>query len=186
MSMTFDHDTTLPGRIARPFRPLTNALNCAAPHALPLMARVIFAATLARFFWVSALTKIDGFGLSANAYIQILPKAMEAVGYNPSALPGWATPLVLAGTLAEFILPALIILGAFTRLSAFAMIGFIVVMSLTDILGHGVATGALFDKDPLSLIADQRLYWVGMLAVPVMLGGGWLSLDRLIFAQRAG
>jgi putative oxidoreductase len=37
----------------------------------------------------------------------------------------WA--VVVAGTLAEFILPLLIVIGLFTRLAAFGMIGFVIV-----------------------------------------------------------
>lgn len=47
------------------------------------------------------------------------------------------------------------------------MIGFIVVMSLTDILGHGLdaeSMGALFDRRPDALIAEQRLLWIWLLA----------------------
>ena len=48
---------------------------------LPLLARLIFAAVLAGYFWASALTKFDGpFTLSTGAFAQIFPKAIEAVG----------------------------------------------------------------------------------------------------------
>ena len=52
------------------------------------------------------------------------------------ALP-W-TLLVYAGTYAEFILPILVVIGLFGRLSALGMIGFIVVQSYVDVAFHGV------------------------------------------------
>nr|PIE37405.1 MAG: hypothetical protein CSA54_01370 [Gammaproteobacteria bacterium] len=136
------------------------------------------------FFWRSALTKLgDGFaGLwtpSLDAYVQILPWRMEAVGYDPVALSVLDRFIVVAATWAELVLPALIVLGLFTRLSALGMLGFIAVMTVVDIVGHGVVSGAWFDGDPASVIADLRLFWVLALSVLLLLGGGWLSLDRL-------
>ena len=113
---------------------------------LPLLARFTFGAVLALYFWASALTKLgDGFfGFlfpSAGAYVQIFSHAMENVGYDQSALGLWHWAVVTAGTWAEFILPLTILIGLFTRLSAPGMIGFIVVQSLTDLYGHGLAGG---------------------------------------------
>lgn len=154
-----------------------------APPVLGLAGRLVFAATLAGFFWSSALTKLDGFGLSLNAYAQIYPRAMEAAGYDASQLGLLAHLVVAAGTAAEFVLPLLLILGLLTRLAALGTIGFLLVMSLTDIIGHGVdpsAIGALFDHMPDSPILDQRLLWGFLLLVLVFTGGGALSLDRLL------
>ncbi|MEC7300067.1 MAG: hypothetical protein VXW43_15470, partial [Pseudomonadota bacterium] len=96
----------------------------------------------------------------------------------------WA--VVVAGMWAEFILPALGVLGLLTRLSALGMIGFSVVQSLTDLFGHGGidhagTLGAWFDKAPDALILDQRAFWITTLATLVVLGGGLLSADRLLF-----
>jgi putative oxidoreductase len=63
------------------------------------------------------------------------------------------------------------------------MIGFVGVMSLTDIYGHGIdaqTIGALFDGDPYAVIADQRLLWVIMLVVLMATGGGTFSLDAVV------
>ena len=155
---------------------------------VPTLARFALASTLLFFFWNSALTKLgDGlFGIfspSVGAYAQIFPKQMEAAGYDPSQLSFFHTLIVLAGTYAEFLLPALVALGLLTRLSALAMIGFVFVMSFVDITGHGLDTksiGAIFDRDPYGLIADQRLLWVTLLLVLVAQGGGPFSLDRLL------
>jgi putative oxidoreductase len=161
-----------------------------ADGLLPLIARAIFAAVFLAYFWVSGLTKLgDGlYGLfrpSAGAYVQIFPRAMEAAGYDPSQLSLFHSLIVLAGTWAEFILPALIVIGLLTRFAAFGMIGFVVVQTLTDLYGHGAISepatvGAWFDKVPDALILDQRALWVFLLLVPMVKGAGALSLDRLL------
>lgn len=140
-----------------------------SPEILPLIARLGFVGALAGFFWRSAMTKIGEGGLSAGAYAQILPKLAEQAGYDPGAMPFWAHLVVGAGTLAEFILPALLLVGLMTRLAALGMIGFIMVMTLTDLFGHGAALGE---------IASSRTIWISLLMVPLLMGGGALSADR--------
>lgn len=161
-----------------------------APATLPTLARFTFAATLLVYFWASAQTKLGmgpfGFAMpSLGAYVQIFPKAMEAVGYDASQLALWQRAVVIAGTAAEFALPLLLVLGLATRLAALGMIGFILVQTLTDLFGHGALAqpetlGAWFDRIPTAPILDQRLIWVTLLSVPLFLGAGPISLDRLI------
>ena len=156
--------------------------------AVPILARLVFLATLATFFWSSAMTKLgEGIGgifsLSAGAYVQILPAQMEAVGYDESQLGFIADLIVLAGTWAEFIIPALIVVGLFTRAASLAMIGFILVMSFVDIVGHGAdaaTIGMWFDNVPDAKILDQRLFWIFLLLIPIARGAGPLSLDALL------
>ena len=62
---------------------------------------------------------------------------MEAVVYDTSQMGFFHWAVVTGGTIAEFILPALIVLGLLTRLASLGMIGFVVVQSLTDLYGHG-------------------------------------------------
>ena len=157
---------------------------------LPLLARFTFGAVPDLYFWVSALTKLgDGFfGFlfpSAGAYVQIFLNAMENIGYDPSALGLFHWAVVTAGTWAEFILPLTILIGLFTRLSALGMIGFIIVQSLTDLYGHGLAgdakfIGDWFDRVPDAMLMDQRLLWVFPLIVLVIKGAGALSIDRAL------
>lgn len=167
--------------------------NRIAPWLLPSLARFTFAATLLIYFWHSAMLKV-GPGLlgvfqpSLGAYAQIFPKAMEAAGYDAGALSLFHSVVVIAGTLAEFVLPLLIVVGLMTRLAAVGMIGFVVVQTLTDLYGHGALAqaetlGAWFDRVPDSLIMDQRMFWLVLLAVPALLGAGPLSLDRLFRRQ---
>jgi putative oxidoreductase len=157
--------------------------------ALAPLARLVFAGVLAGYFWASALTKMGGGPLgfllpTAGAYVQIFPKAMEAAGYDPARLGSVAWGVVVAGTLAEILLPLLIVTGLFTRLAAFGMICFIAVQTTTDIRGHGASAGAWFDAASDALIADQRALWIFLLLVLVARGGGALALDRLLQARR--
>ena len=71
-----------------------------------------------------------------------------------------------------------------TRLAALGMAGFIIVMSLVDVTGHGVALGSLLDGNPSGLIPDQRLFWIFPLMVIVFFGAGPLSIDRRIQLHR--
>lgn len=157
---------------------------------LPTLARFLFAAVLLVYFWHAGGTKLgDGvFGLfqpSMGAYAQIFPRQMEAVGFDTSQLGLWHWLVVVSGTAAEFVLPALVVLGLATRIAALAMIGFIAVQSLTDLYGHGgiehaETLGAWFDRFPDGVILDQRALWVFVLLTLVLKGAGPVSLDRLL------
>lgn len=176
------------------YRALADRLE-RADWLLPILARFTFAATLLVYYWTSALTKLgDGvLGLvqpSSGAYAQIFPRAFEAAGYDTGQLSLLQWAVALAGMWAEFLLPALIVLGLLTRLAALAMIGFVTVQTLTDLWGHGAISepqtlGTWFDGTPDSVILDQRLFWVTILITLVIKGAGPLSLDRLLAADGA-
>lgn len=151
-----------------------------ADWLMPTLARLVFAGVLLGYFWASALTKLDGvFTPSLGGYAQIFPRQFEAVGFDASQMGLWQGMVVLAGTYAEYLLPALIVLGLFTRLAAAGLTGFVLVQSLTDIFGHGAGTGAWFDRASDGLILDQRAMWALLLVVLIVKGGGPLALDRL-------
>ena len=157
-----------------------------------LLARFTFAAVLFMYFFNSAKTKV-GDGLSGllsiddGAYIQILPTVMEKYGYDVSQIPAFPYQVIVyAGTYSEFILPALIVIGLFTRIAAVGMIVFVFVQSFVDITAHGAdatAIGAWFDRVPDSAILDQRAMWVFLLAYLVIYGAGKVSLDHLFSAK---
>lgn len=156
------------------------------------LARFAFAGVLFVYYWNSALTKVgDGvlgfFQLRPGAYIQILGfPALDAAGGDPAALSFVQKLVVVAGTYAEFILPLLIVIGLFTRLAALGMIAFVAVQSYVDVTLHGLdeaSVGALFDRFPSAVIADQRLLWAFPLAYLVLRGPGLLSADRLLFGR---
>ena len=170
---------TLPNRLLAPLERLD-------AH-LPTLARLVFAAVLAGYFWASGLTKLGPLPWepSVGAYAQILPRIMESVGYDTSALSVWHHLVVIAGTWAEFILPAAIVLGLYTRAAALGMIGFVLVQTATDMVAHGALSqpetlGALFDRAADSPILDQRALWLLGLVVLAVKGGGPVSLDRLL------
>lgn len=177
-----------------PDRAMSRADLAIGDLVLGTSARLIFAGVLFLYFWNSALTKLgDGvLGLvtpSASAYIQIFPKAVEAVSYDFSQLGVFHWAVAVAGTWAEFILPVLIVLGLLTRLAALGMIGFVIVQSIVDITGHNAAPadiGAWFDGASGALIADQRAFWVFLLGYLVIKGGGPLALDRFLPRPPAG
>jgi putative oxidoreductase len=166
-------------------------LERAGDWLLPTLARLVFAAVLFLYYWNSAMTKVgDGpLGLlrpSDGAYIQIFPRTVEAAGYDFSQLGVFHWAVVTAGTWAEFLLPVLIVAGLLTRLAALGMIGFVVVQSWVDVMGHGLGSadiGAWFDRLPSALILDQRAFWIFLLVVLVVRGGGPLSLDRIAAAR---
>ncbi|MDJ1008810.1 MAG: DoxX family protein [Paracoccaceae bacterium] len=169
------------------------ALDAVSGPVLTTAARLIFAATLLTYYLNSGLQKL-GEGLaglvqpSASAYVTIFPRAFEAVGYDASQFGVFHWAVAFAGTWAEIILPVLIVAGLLTRLAALGMIGFVIVQSWVDIVGHGLAAadiGAWFDRLPTAAILDQRAFWVFLLLVLVMRGGGPLSLDRLLFGAPA-
>ena len=149
----------------------------------PTLARLVFAATLLVYYWNSATTKLGSGVLgflfpSDGAYVQIFPKAMEAVSYDSSQLGVFHWLVAVAGTWAEFLLPALILVGLFSRLAALGMIGFIWVQTLVDVTGHGAQLGSFFTAAPNVL--DQRTMWTFLMLVIVIKGAGPLSLDRIL------
>jgi len=169
------------------------AIERALDGLLPLLARFVFAAVLFMYFWNSGLTKLgDGvlglFQPSFGAYTQIFPKAVEAAGYDPSMMTWYHWAVVVSGTIAEFVLPILIVIGLFTRFAALGMIGFVVIQSLTDLYGHGgiahaETLGAWFDRFPDHAILDQRAFWLVLLAILVIKGAGVLSIDHILKRQ---
>ncbi len=171
---------------------LARALGRAASAALPAVARLAFAGVLLIYFWSSARTKIgDGitgiFHPSDGAYFQIFPRTVKALGYDFGRLGLFHWAVALAGMWAELLLPALIVLGLFTRIASLGMIGFILVQSATDIVGHGVTGddfGRWFDSAPGALILDQRPLWITLLLTLVFLGAGPMSLDRILARGR--
>ncbi|MCE8007988.1 DoxX family membrane protein [Aestuariivita sp.] len=177
------------------YNAIFNPLERSADWLLPTLARFVFASTLLFYFWASGMTKLgDGiFGIfqpSLGAYAQVFPKAMEAVSFDVSQLTLYHWAVVTAGTVAEFVLPLLIVVGLLTRLASIGMIGFVIVQSLTDLYGHGgiahiETLGAMFDRIPDGVILDQRMFWMFVLIVLVLKGGGPVSLDRVFGNRRA-
>jgi putative oxidoreductase len=174
-------------------RDLHNAVFAAVERAagewfLPFAARLVFLAVLFFYFLNSWGTKVEGgitgfFAIKDGAYYQIVPWAVEAAGGDPAQVGFLDHLVVLAGTVAEFVLPVLIVAGLFTRVASLGMMAFVAVQTWVDVTFHGVAgdtLGALFDRFSDSLVADQRTLWAFLLAVLVVKGGGALSLDAVL------
>ncbi|WP_282158090.1 DoxX family membrane protein [Shimia thalassica] len=151
-----------------------------AEWVVPTLARLVFVAVLLMYYWNSATLKIDGsiFTPSAGAFGQIFPKAAEAALYDVSQMNILQRLVIFLGTVAEFVLPLLLLIGLLTRLSALAMIGFVMVQTLVDVTGHGVKLGVLFDNT--QTLIDERTLWVFLFAIIALKGAGPLSLDRLL------
>lgn len=162
------------------YNSLTGKADDLSGFLVPTLARLVFAAVLLVYYWNSAGLKIDGsiFSPSAGAFGQIFPKAAEEVLYDVSQMNIFQRLVIFAGTVAEYVLPALILIGLLTRLAALGTIGFIWVQTLVDVTGHGVKLGSLFDNS-IGLI-DQRVMWTFLLLVLVIRGAGPLSVDALL------
>ncbi|MEM6759907.1 MAG: DoxX family protein [Pseudomonadota bacterium] len=150
---------------------------------LPTLARIVFVAVFFFYFLNSAGTKIEGsiFSPSAGAFAQIFPKAAEAVLYDVTQLSAIQRIVILLGTVAEYVLPVLILVGLLTRFAAVAMIGFVAVQTLVDVTGHGVKLGVWFNNAPELL--DERTLWIFLLVVLVIKGAGPMSIDRFFTAR---
>ena len=148
--------------------------------AVPTLARLVFVAVLLVYYWNSAGLKIDGsiFSPSAGAFGQIFPKAAEEVLYDVSQLNILQRLIIFAGTVAEYVLPALLLVGLMTRLAALGTIGFIWVQTIVDVTGHGVKFGSLFNNS-IDLV-DQRVMWTFLLLVLVFKGAGAFSFDAIL------
>ncbi|MEP2717276.1 hypothetical protein [Pseudophaeobacter sp.] len=159
---------------------LADRLDKSSDFIVPTLARLVFAAVLLVYYWNSAGLKIDGsiFSPSAGAFGQIFPRAAEEVLYDVSQLNILQRLVIFGGTVAEYVLPALILLGLLTRLAALGTIGFIWVQTIVDVTGHGVKLGSLFDNS-IGLI-DQRVMWSFLLLVLLFKGAGALSLDAIL------
>ncbi|MFT5511518.1 MAG: putative oxidoreductase [Hyphomicrobiaceae bacterium] len=152
---------------------------------LGLAARLMFSSVLFWYFINSAMTKVGSgfpgmFVVKDNTYAQMFPKLFESVGFDASQISFIPYGIIAyAGTYAEFILPVLILLGLFTRAAAAGFMGFLAVMTLTDITGHDAKIGGFFDRFQDAAIADQRLLWLFPLIYLLIRGPGLVSLDAV-------
>lgn len=177
---------------SRIFQAVESALN---GWFLGLVARLVFASVLFFLFFNAGISKVgEGiFGLfspNAGAYAQVVPHIAEAVVYDTSKIAFFPwTIIVIAGTIAEIILPITIVAGIFTRLSSLAFMGVIAVMTFVDINLHGVGAetiGTFFDQQHNAEIADQRLLWIFPLLYLIIKGPGKISVDHILSKVWAG
>lgn len=123
------------------------------PHDLVLIAARIFPAVV---FWQSARTKVDGFTIKDSTYF--LFEHVYALPVIPSAAAA-----VLA-TLAEHLLPVLLLLGLLSRLSALGLLVMTAVIQIFVFPDAWVTHGL----------------WAAALLVTIAQGAGRLSVDHLL------
>lgn len=109
----------------------------------------------AMVFWQSARTKVDGISIKDSTWF-----LFEHVYALPIIPPATATVLA---TVAEHVLPVLLVLGLFSRLSALGLLGMTAVIQLF-VFPDAWVTHAL---------------WAASLVCVVALGPGRLSLDHV-------
>ena len=159
--MTHSTDTTpdqsLPVRSRDLIRQM-NALGGYIPQDLLALAARVFPAVV---FWQSARTKVDGFSIKDSTYF--LFEHVYALPLIPHA------PAAVLATVAEHVLPVLLILGVFARFSALGLLIMTAVIQVFVFPDAWVTHGL----------------WAAALLVTVAQGPGRLSLDHL-FGLDAG
>lgn len=159
MSPVSDHAATPSTANARLTRLLhrLNGLCAMVPQDLIALAGRVFPAVV---FWQSARTKVEGFSIKDSTFF-----LFENVYALPLIPPPWAAVLA---TLAEHILPVLLILGLLTRLSALGLLVMTAVIQIFVFPGAWVTHGL----------------WAVALLVIVAQGPGRLSADHLLGLDR--
>jgi putative oxidoreductase len=129
------------------------------PDAALLLAARAFPAAV---FWQSGRTKLDGWRLNENALYLF---------QEEYRLP-WIDPVLAAhaAALAEHVFPILLVLGLATRGSALALLAMTAVIQIFVYPDAWPTHGT----------------WAALLLLLAARGGGAWSLDRLLFAPRAG
>lgn len=131
-------------------------LSGTVPESLMLLfVRVV----LGGIFWRSGQTKVE-----EGSWFTLTDSTRELFRTEYAGVPlpaDLAAPLANA---AEHILPALLLVGLFTRLSALGLIG------LTLVIQFFVYPDAWWPEHSL---------WIGLALILVMRGGGYFSFDKL-------
>jgi putative oxidoreductase len=152
--MTATHEGT--AQAPRGVVGLIHRFNAAAgliPYDLVALAARIFPAIV---FWQSGRTKVDGFAIKDSTWF--LFQDLYALPLIP---PAWAA---VAATVAEHVLPVLLVLGLLSRISAIGLLTMIAVIQIFVFpeawLTHGLWAVALLvvaAQGPGRLSADQVL-----------------------------
>lgn len=160
--MTQFTDSATPATTGARARDLVRRLNALADHIpqdlLAIAARVFPAVV----FWQSARTKVEGFSIKEQTYF-----LFEHVYALPVIPPAWAAVMA---TLAEHILPVLLILGLLSRVSALGLLVMTAVIQIFVFPAAWVTHGL----------------WAVALLVVLAQGPGRMSLDHLLGLDRGG
>jgi putative oxidoreductase len=130
-----------------------NALGDRIPIDIPLLAARVFPAVV---FWLSARTKVEGLAIKDSTWF-----LFEHVYALPLIPPAWAAVLA---TVAEHVLPVLLVLGLMSRISALGLLVMTAVIQLFVFPDAWVTHGL----------------WATALLAVVALGPGRLSADRAL------
>lgn len=144
---------------ARQLLQRVNGLGGLVPQDLVALAARVFPAVV---FWQSARTKVEGLTITDSTYF-----LFENLYALPVLPPG--TAAVLA-TVAEHVLPVLLVLGLLSRVSAFGLLAMTAVIQIFVFPEAWVTHGL----------------WAAALLVVVAQGPGRLSLDHLLGLDRGG
>jgi putative oxidoreductase len=134
-----------------------------AEAVMLLVVRIV----LAGIFWRSGRTKVEDGSLlsvSENTLYQFADDPFNKLPLLPSEFAAYLT------TYAEHVLPILLVLGLFTRLSALATLG------MTLVIQFFIFPDAWWPVHSL---------WVALALVLIIRGGGGLSADTLLTGRRA-
>ncbi len=151
-------------RLTRPYDKFVQLVSSRIPEAIMLLfVRV----ALAGIFWRSGRTKVD-----EGSWLSVSDSTLTLFSEDPfnkvPVLPSdFAAHLT---TYAEHALPILLVLGLFTRLTAFALLG------MTMVIQIFVFPDAWWPVHSL---------WVALALVLIVRGGGGLSVDALLAGRRA-
>lgn len=139
--------------------PILARLTAIAEKALPLsLILLVQRIGIAAIFFLSGRTKVEGwFTISDSAY-ELFRTEYAGVPLPPELA-------TVMATVSEHLFPVLLVLGLFTRLSALALLG----MTLT------IQLFVYPDAWP------THVSWAGLLLPLIAMGGGKVSLDRLLF-----
>ncbi len=130
------------------------------------LASLVLRFAVATPFWKSGLTKWDGFGvLSETPVILFENEFLLHILGREYSFP-FPTLMAYASSIGEIILPILVVLGLFTRISALGILLMTLVIQLT-----------FPDAWPL------HLTWAAMAIGVIYLGGSLLSLDRMLLKR---
>jgi putative oxidoreductase len=130
-----------------------NRLGAQVPYDLVVLAARIFPAMV---YWQSARTKVDGLTIKDQTYF--LFEHVYALPLIPPA------PAAVLATVAEHVLPVLLVLGLFSRLSALGLLVMTAVIQIFVFPAAWVTHGL----------------WAAALLVVVAQGPGRLSLDWVL------
>ncbi len=143
-------------KILRAYETLTHYAEKWLSPVLDLAIRIY----MAKIFFVSGKQKFDTYMNEGWEAVVLFFSDYHPV---PGLDPHWAA---LGGVSGELILPALLALGLFTRFSAAGLIIMTLVIQFAVPEDYGVAN-------------PQHYMWMLLLAVPLIKGGGLISVDHV-------